>query len=29
MLEKEFMHAVGFFEGLPINEERSFIDEKR
>ncbi|MCE5960469.1 zinc-binding alcohol dehydrogenase family protein [Pediococcus pentosaceus] len=29
MLEKEFMHAVGFFEGLPINEERSFIDEKK
>lgn len=29
MLEKEFMHTVGFFEGLPINEERSFIDEKK
>lgn len=29
MLEREFMHAVGFFEGLPINEERSFIDEKK
>lgn len=29
MLEKEFMHAVGFFEWLPINEERSFIDEKK
>ena len=29
MLEKKFMHAVGFFEGLPINEERSFIDEKK
>ncbi|QYY85901.1 zinc-binding alcohol dehydrogenase family protein [Pediococcus pentosaceus] len=29
MLEKEFMHAIGFFEGLPINEERSFIDEKK
>ena len=28
MSEKKFMHAVGFFEGLPIDEAQSFIDEK-
>jgi len=28
MSEKEMMHAVGFFEGLPIDEPNSFIDAK-
>ncbi|MGM0213882.1 zinc-binding alcohol dehydrogenase family protein [Enterococcus sp. AZ109] len=28
MSEKKFMHAVGFFEGLPIDEAQSFMDEK-
>lgn len=28
MSEKKLMHVVGFFEGLPIDEKQSFIDEK-
>ncbi|EOH97412.1 zinc-binding alcohol dehydrogenase family protein [Enterococcus pallens] len=28
MSENKFMHAIGFFEGLPIDDPQSFIDEK-
>jgi hypothetical protein len=28
MSEKEMMHAIGFFEGLPIDDPNSFIDTK-
>lgn len=29
MSDKKFMHAIGFFEGLPIDDLHSFIDEKK
>ncbi|MGM0237576.1 zinc-binding alcohol dehydrogenase family protein [Enterococcus sp. AZ103] len=29
MSDNKFMHAVGFFEGLPIDDPQSFIDEKK
>jgi hypothetical protein len=29
MSEKELMKVVGFYEGLPIDDPKSFIDEKR
>ena len=28
MSEKELMKVVGFYEGLPIDDPKSFIDEK-